>query len=208
MEQPPDAAPRTGVLGISPERMAAGGLAPVLVFYAALRLWGLGPAVVLGLTAAGAVFLYRLVRDRRLDPVSAGSFAVTAVLGALAHYSGTPNLFLAEPAVSNVAIGAALLASVALRRPLVGLAVASLYPPAAAYARSPHGTFAFGVVTAAWGITNLARGGVRLYLLKELETGQFLLANILLGWPVTGPLAVGSFLYLRWHARRTRHRSA
>lgn len=206
MEQrePSEGLPHGAIPGIRPGHLVTGGLVPFVVFYAALRLWGLGPAVALGLVTAGTALVYRLYRDRRVDPVSTASFALTGALGALALSSRTANVFLAEPAVSNVVVGLVLLGSVALRRPLLGLVAGYVYRPAAVYARSREGTFAFGVVTAAWGLTNLARGGTRLYLLNQLGTGEFLLANVLLGWPVSAPLALASYLYLRWHARRAR----
>jgi Protein of unknown function (DUF3159) len=100
---------------------------PTVAFIVANSLGGLRTGVWSALGAALLVFLLRLLRRESVQQAVSGLFAV-GVAVAIAAASGQARDFFVLGIVRNAALGGVLLASIAFRRPLVGVVAEFLAP--------------------------------------------------------------------------------
>jgi hypothetical protein len=100
---------------------------PTVAFVVANSLDGLRTGIWAALGAAVLVFLLRLVRRESVQQAVSGLFAV-GIAVAIAAASGQARDFFVLGIVRNAALGAVLLGSIALRRPLVGVVAEFLAP--------------------------------------------------------------------------------
>ena len=186
------------MLGRGLPQFAGEAVAPVLVFYAAWKLWGLGPAIVASTVAylALAAWLMRRGRDVTLVAVGAVFVAIQAVVG-LASHSAT--VYLAQPVVLSGLWAVAYFVSVAIGRPLIGVFAGAWYPFPAWFRASAPYKREFGMQSLVWGIYCLARAGLRLYVLLDSGVGAFIIVSLVTGTPLLVALVAWGI----WHARRT-----
>lgn len=173
------------------------GFLPILVFYAAWRLGGLGTGIAASAAAAGAVVLWQSHRglDVGLAAVSCLFVAVQALV-ALAAHSAT--VYLAQPVLFSACWGVAYLVSAAIRRPLIGTFAQAWYPFPPAFRQSDVYLREFGMQSVVWGVYSLGRSGLRLGLLLAGGIGGFVVVSFVTGTPVL----VALVLWGVWHARR------
>jgi hypothetical protein len=100
---------------------------PTVAFIVANTMGGLRTGIWAALGAALLVFLLRLLRRESLQQAVSGLFAV-GIAVAISAASGQARDFFVLGIVRNAALGAVLLASIALRRPLVGVIAEFLAP--------------------------------------------------------------------------------
>ncbi|SNR30062.1 DUF3159 domain-containing protein [Blastococcus mobilis] len=100
---------------------------PTVAFIVANSLGGLRTGVWSALGAALLVFLLRLLRRESVQQAVSGLFAV-GVAVAIAAASGQARDYFVLGIVRNAALGGVLLASIAFRRPLVGVVAEFLAP--------------------------------------------------------------------------------
>jgi hypothetical protein len=100
---------------------------PTLAFLVGNSTAGLRAGIWAALGAAVLVFLLRLLRRESVQQAVSGLFAV-GIAVAIAAASGEARDYFALGIVRNAAIGVVLLASVAVRRPLVGVVAEFLTP--------------------------------------------------------------------------------
>lgn len=172
-------------------------VAPVLVFYAAWRTGGLGPAIVASTIAYLALTAWLLHRRRDVALVLVGAvFVIIQALVALAAHSAT--VYLAQPVLLSALWGVAYIVSAALGRPLVGVFATAWYPfPSWFRATVPYRR-EFGLQSVVWGVYCLARAGLRLYVLLDAGVGGFVVISLVTG----APMIAGLIGWGIWHARR------
>jgi intracellular septation protein A len=170
---------RAGVVGL-----ALGSLVPVIVFYAAFRLWGFPNAVVLVLAWSAVVFAWHFRETRSADVFSATTFAFACTKAAAGLVSQNTTLYLAWPSLENLIYGTAFLGSAALGRPLLALFARRLYPIPDAVTQSRPFKRAFMVASGAWFCGHALRAVVRLWLLATLPLELYLIADTVAGWPI------------------------
>ncbi|UOY02043.1 DUF3159 domain-containing protein [Blastococcus sp. PRF04-17] len=100
---------------------------PTIAFIVANSQGGLRVGIYAALSAAVLVFLLRLVRRQSVQQAVSGLFAV-GIAVAIAAASGQARDFFVLGIVRNAAIGLVVLASIAFRRPLVGVVAEFLAP--------------------------------------------------------------------------------
>jgi hypothetical protein len=100
---------------------------PTVAFVVANAIGGLGPGVWAALGMALLVFLLRLVRRESVQQAVSGLLAV-GVAVAIAAGSGQARDFFVFGILRNAVIGAVLVLSVPLRRPLIGVLAEFLAP--------------------------------------------------------------------------------
>jgi hypothetical protein len=100
---------------------------PTVAFIVANSLGGLRTGVWAALGAALLVFLLRLARRESVQQAVSGLFAV-GIAVAIAAASGQARDFFVLGILRNAALGGVLLASIAVRRPLVGVIAEWLAP--------------------------------------------------------------------------------
>jgi hypothetical protein len=173
-------------------------VAPVLVFYAVWKVWGLAPAVaastVVYLTLAASVL--RRGHDLTLIAVGAAFVVIQALVG-LASHSAT--VYLAQPVVLSALWGLAFFVSIAIGRPLVGAFAGVWYPFPSWFRAGTDYRREFGMQSFVWGLVCLARAGLRLWALLDSGVGGFVVVSIATGTPLLAALIAWGI----WHARRT-----
>ena len=100
---------------------------PTMAFIVANSLDGLRTGIWAALGAALLVFLLRLVRRESVQQAVSGLFAV-GVAVAIAAFTGQARDFYVPGIIRNAGLAVVLFASVALRRPLVGVIAEFLAP--------------------------------------------------------------------------------
>lgn len=186
------------MLGRGMPQFAGEAVAPVLVFYAAWKLWGLAPAIVASTVVYLALAAWILRRGRDVTLVAVGAvFVVIQALVGLASHSAT--VYLAQPVVLSALWGLAYFVSVAIRRPLIGVFAGAWYPFPDWFRASEPYKREFGMQSFVWGVYCLARAGLRLWALLESGVGGFVVISLVTGTP----LLVALIAWGIWHARRT-----
>jgi hypothetical protein len=178
-------------------QFGAEALAPVLVFYAAWKLWGLGPAIAVSTLVylAFAAALMRRGQEVTLLAVGVVFVLIQAMVG-LASQSAT--VYLAQPVLLSALWGIAYFVSVAIRRPLIGLFANAWYPFPAWFRASEPYRREFSMQSLVWGLYCLARAALRLWALLDSGVAGFVLVSVVTGLP----LLIALIGWGIWHARR------
>lgn len=179
-------------------QFAGEAVAPVLVFYAVWKVWGLAPAIaastVVYLTLAA--WLLRRGHDLTLIAVGAAFVVIQALVGLASH---SPTVYLAQPVVLSALWSLAFFVSIAIGRPLVGVFAGVWYPFPAWFRAGKDYRREFGMQSFVWGLVSLARAGLRLWALLDSGVGGFVVISIATGTPLLAALIAWGI----WHARRT-----
>jgi hypothetical protein len=178
-------------------QFAAEGVAPLVVFYGAWKLWGLAAGVLAATAFAGAVLLWQIRsgRDGALARLALLFVAIQALVGLAAH---SATVYLAQPVVLSAAWGVAYLVSAAIGRPLIAVFANAWYPFPPAFRASAPYRREFGLQSVVWGVFCLGRAALRLATLLAAGVGGFVVVSVVTGTP----LFVALVLWSLWHARR------
>jgi intracellular septation protein A len=178
-------------------------VAPVLVFFAAWKAAGLGPAIAASTVVylALAVLLLRRGRDIALIATGAVFVVIQAIVGLVSH---SATVYLAQPVVLSTLWSVAYFASVAVGRPLIGVFANAWYPFPPWFRASAPYTREFGLQSIVWGVYCLARAALRLYVLLHSGVGGFVVVSLVTGFP----FLFGLVFWGIWHARRVFSRLA
>jgi intracellular septation protein A len=186
------------MLGRGLPQFAGEAVAPVLVFYAAWKMWGLGPAIVTSTLAYLVLAVWIVGRGRDVTLVAVGAvFVVIQALVGLASHSAT--VYLAQPVVLSALWALAYFVSVAIKRPLIGVFAGAWYPFPAWFRASEPYRREFAMQSFVWGVYCLARAALRLWVLLDAGVGSFVVVSLVTGTP----LLVALIAWGIWHARRT-----
>jgi hypothetical protein len=191
----PPANPSVGrlLLGSGP-RFVRDSLAPVLVFYAGLKLFGLTPAIV---AATGlAVVMYGWERRKARSGLGAAmglGIALTQAAAALA--TGSAVAYFVPGVIANALYGLTFLVSVLIGRPLAGVFAQETYPFPPEVKASATFRRVFSRVSLAWGVYLLARSGVRVLALTWGDVDLIVAVNVVTAAPFTAALTAWSIWY-------------
>ena len=176
---------------------------PPVVFVVANAAAGLRAAVIAAVGAGILVALYRLLRKQSVQQAFIGLVSV-AVAAAVAARTGQARGFFLLGIAGSFVYGGVCLATLVVRRPLVGLLWEFLDP-----SPLPDGTQwhrvrklarAYDLATAAAVAMFAARALVQLSLFQQNRTGWLAFARIAMGYPLY--IAVVGFAF--WIVRRAR----
>lgn len=173
---------------------------PVAVFVVVNLAWSLYPAIYSSVGTAVAIGGFRLLRRQPVRHAVNGIFGIA--LGAwLAYRSGEAKDFYLPGIWIAMGQAAILLASVAVRKPVIGFVWAIV----AAGGRHDwlhdvrlHRTFQ--VLTVAWAASFVVRGGVQWALFAADQPDLLGIAKIGLSWPIY----LGMLALTVWAVRRVR----
>jgi hypothetical protein len=189
----PEVSFRSLILGTGP-RFARDAAGPVLAFYLAWKLAGLGAGIAAGTALALAAFFWERRRSRSGLGAAIGlGIALTQALSGT--LSGSATGYLAPAVVANAVYGLVFIGSVVIGRPLAGVFARESYPfPPAVQA---SGTFrrTFSTISLAWGAFLLMRSVIRLVVLAGSPVGVFVAVNVATGVPLTLALMSWSLWY-------------
>jgi Protein of unknown function (DUF3159) len=175
---------------------------PLLVFVVVNPLTGLQPAIWASLGVAVAVGAWRLVRREPVGPAVSGIFGV-AVCAVIAYSTGEARGFYLYGIWYSLVAGLVLLASVAVRRPLVGVLWSALNGSGSSWRTDRRARLGFDVATLVWAVFLLARFGVQRWLYEAQETSALGVARLAMGLPLTAVAALVTIWAIRRAMRST-----
>jgi Protein of unknown function (DUF3159) len=184
---------------------------PPVVFVVVNAIGGLRAAIFAAVGSAALLAVYRLARRQSVQQALTGLFGVV-IAALIAARTGQARGYFLLGIWSSFLYGGAFLASILVRRPVVGMFWEFVDPtPADAddsaelpwHRRGPL-LRAYLLATAGGTAVFLARGSVQLALYKQKATGWLAFARIAMGYPLW-ILAVG---FGFWVVRRARQRIA
>lgn len=160
---------------------------PTVVFVAVNAVTGLRTAVVAAIASAVILTGYRLVRRQPVQQAMSGLFGVLIAAFIAARTGEARNYFLFGIWMS-FAYAAVFVASMLVRRPIIGVAWEYLDPTPgggdAPWHRRPRLLRAYLLATGAASVVFLARGIVQFTLFRHNATGWLAFARIAMGFPL------------------------
>jgi Protein of unknown function (DUF3159) len=159
---------------------------PTVVFVAVNAVTGLRTAVIAAIAAAVLLTGYRLVRRQPVQQAISGLFGVL-IAALIAARTGQARGYFLLGIWMSFAYAAVFVSSMAVRRPIVGVAWEYLDPTPGderPWHRRPPLLRAYLLATAAASVVFLARGVVQLALFQQNATGWLAVARIAMGFPL------------------------
>lgn len=176
---------------------------PIAVFVAANALAGMWPAIGAAVGAAVLVGGAQVLRKEKPGAAFAGLGGVV-VASAVAVLVGNAKGFYLWGIWITLAIGIVLLASVLVRRPLIGLVWSVGNGHDSTWRTDPRSRRDYDVATLFWAALCFLRFAVQNWLYVADETTWLGIARIAMGWPLT----LVAVLVTAWAVRRVdRHRA-
>lgn len=180
--------------------------APASVYAVTSAMAGRIPAVIAAVSVAALVFGWQLVKRESLRPALWGFLGVAACAG-LALFTGEAKDFYLPGIWIALAVAITLTASIAIRRPLVGVVWAWVTGRDDAWRRVPRVRLAFDLVTAVMAIVSWSRFLVQNHLYATNEAELLAVARLAMGWPLFLVTSAALVLAVRY-AIRTLPRAA
>ncbi|HXT42663.1 MAG TPA: DUF3159 domain-containing protein [Pseudonocardiaceae bacterium] len=173
---------------------------PVVVFVAVNPLAGLVPAIWTSLGIAVALGVWRLIRREAIQPAVSGILGV-ALCAFIAYRTGEARGFFLYGIWYSLIAGLALVVSVIVRRPLVGVLWSVLNGSGFGWCTNRRARFGFDVATVVWAVFLLARFVVQDYLYDMRQTEWLGVARLVMGLPLTAAAALVTIWAIRRAAR-------
>jgi hypothetical protein len=158
--------------------------APALIFVIAYVLTGqdMRPSVFAAVAAGLAIMVWRLVRRESLQQVISGFIGV-AVSAWVASRTGRPQDFFLLGILTNLGYGLAMLVSLLVGWPAIGLLVGSMQGDPVGWRKIPHLRAAYRLCTWIWVGVFFGRLAFTVPLYLAGAVGPLGVAKVLLGWP-------------------------
>ncbi|MBF6463987.1 DUF3159 domain-containing protein [Nocardia beijingensis] len=173
---------------------------PVVVFVPVNSFAGLAAAIWSALGVAAAILLWRLVRRDPVQPAISGFFGV-GICAFIAYRMGEAKGFFLFGIYTSLVYAGVFLASILVRRPLVGVIWGVLNGHGSDWRSDPRSVRLYDLATATWIMVFGARYLVQSQLYDTDRTGWLAFARIAMGWPLTA-VALGVTI---WAVRRAGH---
>jgi hypothetical protein len=158
-------------------RVIEGTLVPLALFYGALWVFGLWPAIGAGLAWSYSVLLFRAVTRRPLPGLLVLAAAGLTARTALAFATGSAFFYFLQPSLTTVAIAAAFLLSVPAGRPLAERLARDFVALPPEVLSRPCVRRVFARITVLWGVVNLVNAGVTIVLLVTQSVPVYVAAK-------------------------------
>ncbi|MBF6073649.1 DUF3159 domain-containing protein [Nocardia beijingensis] len=173
---------------------------PVVVFVPVNSVAGLATAIWSALGVAAAILVWRLVRRDPIQPAVSGFFGV-GICAFIAYRMGEAKGFFLFGIYTSLVYAGVFLASILVRRPLVGVIWGVLNGHGSDWRSDPRSVRLYDLATTTWILVFGARYLVQSELYDTDRTGWLAFARIAMGWPLT---AVALAVTI-WAVRRAGH---
>lgn len=156
---------------------------PVTVFVIVNIVWALRPALIISVASALAIAVWRLARRQPIRHAVNGLFGI--VIGVvIAWRTGDARDFYLPGILLSLAYGVAMLASVVIRRPLVGWVWSILVAGGStAWREHPRLVRTFSWLTVLWALVYLAKMALQYALFLADRADALGVARLALGYP-------------------------
>ncbi|HVV29780.1 MAG TPA: DUF3159 domain-containing protein [Mycobacteriales bacterium] len=189
--------------GQHPLLAAAGGVRgivdsalPTTAFILAITVGSLRVAAITAVGVAAAILLLRLVRREPIEQACSGLVGV-AVAALVAYLLDRKSGFFLPGLLLNIAYAAAILVSVAARRPFIGYIAAIADTNLSDWRERPLLRRAAVHASLVWAAIFVARLAVQGPLYLADRTGWLGVARLAMGWPLWGVAVLSSFWLIR-----------
>lgn len=166
---------------------------PVIVFVVVNAIAGLGWAIGAAVAAAVVIAIIRLLRKEPIGQALGGLFGV-AIAAFIAHRSGSAKGFFLLGIWSFVLYGVALLISIVVRWPLIGVIWENLNGRGNAWRKDRALVRKYDLATALWVLVCVARFVVQRWLYDSDQVGWLAFARIAMGYPLFILVIIGTVL--------------
>lgn len=150
---------------------------PAVVFYGVFVLAGVWPAIIAALVWAYGAIAWRAVTRRR----TSGLLILAAILltgrTALSVVADSTWLYFLQPVISDGAVAALFLLSLASARPMVARLAGDFYPMDHELAARPRVRRLFWHLTVMWAVLGLAKASITLWMLQSQSLETFILVK-------------------------------
>jgi hypothetical protein len=174
---------------------------PVLVFVLINTFFGLTAAIWGSVGSAVLITVIRVVRKEPLQPAISGFFGV-AIAAFIAYRTGSAKGFFLFGIWASLVYGSVFLASILVRRPLVGVIWSFLNGHGMGWRSDRKAVTAYNIATLTWVGVFAARFIVQRWLYNEDQTGWLAFARLAMGYPLTAIALVVTV----WAVTRAGHR--
>ena len=182
-EQPPtDRGAVRAVIREAAPRLARDGLGPLACFFAGWKLIGLVAGIGLAAAFGVGIFAYERAQSRPAAIVRL-TLLLVAIRATVGLSSGSATAYLAQEIGIDMALGSAVLVSLATGRPFASWFAEEVFPLPEELRSSQTLHTAMRTITWAWAIYFFARGLVRLAALLTLSTNAYALVIALTDAP-------------------------
>lgn len=171
---------------------------PVVVFVIVNIVAGLGWAIGAALTAGALIAVLRLVRRRPVTQAIAGLFGV-GIAAFIAYRVGSAKGYFLFGIWSYALYGGALLASVLVRWPLIGVLWEGMNGRGHAWRRDRRKVRRYDLATLVWVVVFAARFAVQNVLYASDQVGWLATARLLMGYPLYLLAILGTVLIVGVH---------
>jgi hypothetical protein len=167
---------------------------PTIVFLTVFVFNGneLAPALIAALIAGGLIVIWRLIRREPLQQIATG-FLGLGIAAAFAHFTGRPENFFLPGLLVNIGYGSAMLISILVRWPLLGVALGFITGEGTAWRRDTDLRRLYTAATWIWVGLFASRVIVQVPLYLAGALGALGTVKIVMGWPLF--LAAAYFTY-------------
>ena len=148
---------------------------PGVVFYVALVASGITAAVLVALTWTYGAIVWRKVTNRPMSGLLALTVTIMTAKTIFTLLTGDTFIYFFQPVVTDTAVGALFLGSLATARPVVARLAPDFYPMHPEVAARPRIKRLFWRLTLMWSFVILAKGVVTLWLLTSQSMVNFVL---------------------------------
>ena len=179
---------------------------PSVVFVVADALAGLNVAVATAVGAGAGIAGWRLLRRRPLQPAFSGLLGV-AIAAFIAYQTGDAKDYFLVGIWGSFVLAVVFLASVVVRRPLVGVIWGAISGRGQGWRADRHARVGYDVATVALTTLFASRFVVQNWLYGEDSTGWLAFARIAMGYPLTAVALVVVVWSVRRADKRVAHKS-
>ncbi|RZQ65357.1 DUF3159 domain-containing protein [Amycolatopsis suaedae] len=176
---------------------------PVVTFVVVNALTGMWPAIFASVGAAVAVGVVQLLRGQKLTAAFAGLGGVL-VSSMVAVLVGAAKGYYLWGIYITLTIGSALLLSVLVRWPLIGLAWSGLNGQGTSWRRDRRSRHYYDAATLFWSALCFTRFSVENWLYDADQVDALGVTRLLMGWPLTFVAVLVSFWAIRKVEQRRR----
>jgi intracellular septation protein A len=152
-------------------------VAPLVLFYLAMWAMGLGAALASALVWAYGAIALRRIRGRRVPGILLIGAMTLTVRTVITLASGQVFVYFLQPSLGTIAVGAAFLSSVALKRPLAQRLAADFCPLPDDFAGHPRVARFFSQISLLWGLVYMVNAAATLSLLFSQSIGVFMIGK-------------------------------
>jgi intracellular septation protein A len=183
-----------GILFGNGPRFARDAFGPIASFYVLWKLWGLVPGIVAATMVA--LISYRIERRAQRPGIVVRIALVFVLVQAVVGLAtGSAEIYLAIPVITNACYGLAFIGSTLIGRPLAGIFAEELFPlPDEVKASKTHRQV-FSRISLMWGTYMVTRSAIRLAVLVLFGVDVFVVVSFATGFPITASLMSWSVWY-------------